>query len=84
MAPQQSTKMGPTEMSWPRCVSKSSRAVKLTYREGEATGPRGYVNVERTEKNEQRRPALEALYSINLKLENHAELLEQWAILDDL
>lgn len=56
----------------------------MTYREREATGPRGCVNVEWTEKNEQRSPTLEALYSINLKLENHAELLEQWAILDDL
>ena len=71
-------------MPWPRCVSKSSRAVRLTHREGEATGPRGCVNVERTEKNEQRSPRLEALYSINLKLENHAELFEQWAILGDL
>lgn len=82
--PQQSTKMGPTKMSWPRYVSKTSRAVKMTYREGETTGHCGCVNVEWVEKNEQRSPALEALCSINLKLENHAELLEQWAMLDDL
>ena len=54
----------------------------MTYREVEATGHCGCVHVEWTEKNEQWSP--EALYSINLKLENHAELLEQWAILDDL
>ena len=82
--PQQSTKMAPTKVSWPRRVSKSSRAVKMTYREVEATGHCGCVHVEWTEKNEQWSPMLEALYSINLKLENHAELLEQWAILDDL
>lgn len=56
----------------------------MTYREGETTGHCGCVNAEWVEKNEQRSPALEALCSFNLKLENHAELLEQWAMLDDL